>query len=80
MKSKVTLRIDEDVKRVAKAIAQKPGESVSSMVETYFQLLASEAGETKRSDGRDLGPITRRIAGALDRTDASDEESDSVDL
>jgi hypothetical protein len=77
MKSKLTLRIDEDVKRAAKAIARERGESVSSMVEAYFQLLASETDETKGSGEQDLGPITRRIAGALDGYD-SDEESDSV--
>ena len=77
MKSKLTLRIDEEVKRAAKAIAQERGESVSSMVETYFQILASETEGTKHADEQNLGPITRRIAGALDGSD-SDKESDSA--
>jgi hypothetical protein len=43
MKSKLTLRLDAQVKEQAKEIARKKGTSVSKLVEDYFQLLVDEA-------------------------------------
>lgn len=78
MKSKLTLRIDEDVKESAKALARQRGESVSGMVETYFRILTQQMDADERKGGKQgalpagelrdddiLGPVTRRIAGAL---------------
>jgi len=45
MKSKLTLRIRNDVKARAKAIAAQRGTSVSQLVETYFQMLFDRAPE-----------------------------------
>lgn len=72
MQSKLTLRIDEEVKEAAKRLAQERGESVSAMVETYFRILLDrEGGEQDEDDGAldysSLGPITRRIAGAFQK-------------
>ena len=78
MKSKLTLRIDEDVKEAAKRLARERGESLSGLVESYFRILTehsaygAQTGESTSADGdersghsEDLGPVTRRIAGAL---------------
>jgi len=42
MKSKLTLRLDEDLKEQAKRLAEKRGTSVSKIVEHYFRLLLQE--------------------------------------
>lgn len=72
MKSKLTLRIDDEVKQSAKKIARERGASVSAMVEMYFRLLLREEDRVdEESTGLDvpdeytLGPISCRIAGAL---------------
>jgi hypothetical protein len=84
MKSKLTLRIDEEVKEAAKRLARERGESLSGLVEAYFRILTeqSDADEQKggeastdgdeRSSPEDLGPVTRRIAGALGSVSDSD--------
>lgn len=42
MNSKLTLRLDEELKARAKEIARARGTSVSKLVENYFRLLRSE--------------------------------------
>lgn len=42
MNSKLTLRMDEDVKEQAKEIARRRGTSLSALVEDYFRLLSGE--------------------------------------
>lgn len=42
MKSKLTLRLDEDLKERAKRLANRRGTSVSKIVEHYFRLLLQE--------------------------------------
>ena len=42
MKSKLTLRLDKDLKEQAKRLAEKRGTSVSKIVEHYFRLLLRE--------------------------------------
>ena len=42
MKSKLTLRLDKDLKERAKRLAEKRGTSVSKIVEQYFKLLLQE--------------------------------------
>lgn len=78
MKSKLTLRIDEEVKEAAKRLAQERGESLSGLVEAYFRILTEQSDlnnqneeessadrDENASSSRGLGPVTRRIAGAL---------------
>ena len=84
MDSKLTLRINDDVKEAAKKLAKQRGASVSQMVENYFRLLlesdpnpdvnlsslsrgdeASVSSEHAEGEPSELGPTTRRIAGAL---------------
>lgn len=87
MKSKLTLRIDEEVKEAAKRLARERGESLSGMVEAYFRILTESAdpegqngsadsteGGERSSRSEDFGPVTRRIAGALGSvSEASDQ-------
>ena len=42
MKRNVTIQLDEDVIREAKAVASRRGTSVSGLVSTYLQRLAAE--------------------------------------
>jgi len=42
MKSKLTLRLDEDLKERAKRLAEKRGTSASKIVEHYFRILLQE--------------------------------------
>ena len=54
MKTKLTLRLDEDVIARAKAYAARRGTSVSGLVENYFRLVATEPG----GDGGPVGTPT----------------------
>lgn len=87
MKKKLTLRIDEDVKEAAKGLARERGESLSGLVEAYFRILTEHSNRSAenaapRSEGEeqahveDLGPVTRRIAGALgDLSEVDDHDT-----
>ena len=52
MKSKLTLRMNEDVKERAKEVARERGTSLSALVEDYFLLLSGEGS----SDEGDWSP------------------------
>jgi len=51
MKSKLTLRLDEDLKERAKQLADKRGTSVSKIVEHYFKLLLREDSSDAPGEG-----------------------------
>lgn len=61
MKSKLTLRLDDEVKERAKRLAKRRGTSVSKIVEDYFRLLLQQ----------DMGPAE----GTGERTDPSEKDS-----
>lgn len=61
MKTKLTLRIRDDVKAEAKEIAAKRGVSVSQLVETYFQMLAKPKSGDDASARQDT-PLERDTA------------------
>ncbi|WP_103019782.1 DUF6364 family protein [Salinibacter altiplanensis] len=66
MKSKLTLRLDEDLKERTKRLADRRGTSVSKIVEHYFKLLLREdtsdtSGEDASSNG---GPTNGDQLGA----------------
>ena len=74
MKSKLTLRLDERVKKRAKRLAEERGTSVSKIVEDYFRLLlrgetetppGSESESEKNTVPDDLHPRTQRMVEAL---------------
>ncbi|WP_103028586.1 DUF6364 family protein [Salinibacter altiplanensis] len=67
MKSKLTLRLDEDLKERAKRLADRRGTSVSKIVKHYFKLLLREdasdaSGEDASSNG---GPTNGNQSGAV---------------
>jgi hypothetical protein len=55
MKSKLTLRLDDDLKERAKRLAEERGISVSRLVEDYFRLLLQgrAGGDGSSSQGPD---------------------------
>jgi hypothetical protein len=87
MKSKLTLRLDDDLKERAKRLAEERGTSVSKIVEDYFRLLlhdgrGSNEAEEEASDPStvpdDLPPRTRQMVEALGpATDALDLDDDT---
>lgn len=56
MKSKLPLRLDDDLKAEAKEIARKRGTSVSQLVENYFQLLPGREGASDSDAPVELTP------------------------
>jgi hypothetical protein len=71
MKTKLTLRLDEDVIDRAKAYAAARGTSVSGLVEDYFRLVAVEVGgdggppSGAAPDWREgLPPVVRALLGS----------------
>jgi len=63
MGSKLTLTVDEEVIKAAKAYAKSQGRSVSSLVENYLKSLSSEVEEPEPISA--YTPITNRLRGAL---------------
>ncbi len=69
MKSKLTLRLDDDLKERAKQLASERGISVSRLVEDYFRLLLHEStGSDGRSSEEDPG-----LTGASGEKPSSEE-------
>ncbi len=60
MKTKLTLRLDEELIRQAKTYAKNSGKSVSRLVAEYFSLL-----RTKPESERELTPAVRSLVGAV---------------
>jgi hypothetical protein len=77
MKSKLTLRLDANLKERAKRLAEERGTSVSKIVEDYFRLLLHDPTEEAENGERDsaandynavpddLPPRTRQMVEAL---------------
>ena len=61
MQTKLTLRLDEDLIREAKTIAERKGQSLSKIVANFFQSLREKPVETKSK----LTPIVKSLKGAL---------------
>lgn len=88
MKTKLTLRLDEDVIGRAKAYAAARGTSLSALTENYFRLVASEAAvqggdgssvkadaDTPVDDWRSgLPPLTRSLVGIAAGSDADEDD------
>jgi len=78
MAKKLTLRMDEEVIKRAKAYAAERGLSVSTLVEQYFEALVAEESENRgdRADDwkDDLTPFTRRLINREPSSGDVDEE------
>lgn len=72
MQSKLTLRLDDELIREAKALAQQRGTSLSQLVANYFQALTQHGAETP--DDERLPPLTRALKGMLRGAEADEEE------
>ena len=59
MQTKLTLRLDEDLIRLAKAFARSSGKSVSRIVADYFALLGNRNSEVS------ITPTVRALRGSL---------------
>ncbi len=66
MQTKLTLRMDEELIRLAKDFARSSGKSVSRIVSDYFALLGSENQDTV------ITPVVRSLRGALRGADVDD--------
>jgi 3-oxoacyl-(acyl-carrier-protein) synthase len=72
MQSKLTLRLDDELIREAKALARQRGTSLSQLVADYFRALSRSRRD--KPEDEDLPPLTRSLAGAL--ADANVDEED----
>lgn len=81
MKTKLTLRLDDDVIARAKAYAAQRGTSVSGLVEDYFRFVAEpvQGGDGTDApaelDWRDsLPPITRSLVGIAEGVEVTEDD------
>ncbi|MEM1043788.1 MAG: DUF6364 family protein [Bacteroidota bacterium] len=72
MQTKLTLRLDEELIREAKALARRRGTSVSKLVAGYFRALTQHPGEAPEEEP--LPPLTRSLIGALAGAEVSEED------
>jgi uncharacterized protein (DUF2267 family) len=64
MQSKLTLRLDDSLIRVAKTYAQEADKSLSQVVADYFSALAANRDKSEL-DVDSLPPITRSLIGSV---------------
>lgn len=76
MQTKLTLRLDDEVIRSAKAYARARGKSISQIVADYLRMLPA-AGSDEREQPAHLAPIVSSLRGVLRRPDASVEVDES---
>lgn len=70
MRTKLTLRLDEDLIQRAKSFAKKRSKSVSQIVADYFASLDKKPNQPRT----DLTPIVSSLKGALRGTDVDVED------
>ena len=68
MKSKLTLRLDDDLKERAKRLAEERGISVSRLVEDYFRLLLQGRAGGDGSSSQGPGQAAKGGESALEET------------
>jgi hypothetical protein len=69
MRTKLTLRLEQELIERAKKIAQRRGKSISRMVADYFRTL-----ESVETDDRELAPLTRSLRGILREAQVDEED------
>ena len=74
MQSKLTLRVNEELIKIAKRYASQHGVSVSQLVENYLKSLAIE-----QNDPLIQAPILQRLTGILPENISSDEYHQHLD-
>lgn len=73
MQSKLTLRLDDSLIRVAKAYAREADKSLSQVVADYFSALAARRGESDL-DMASLPSITRSLIGSVNIENTIEDE------
>ena len=73
MQSKLTLRMDEDVKEQAKEIARERGTSLSTLVEDYFRLLSGKDSPDEHPESDTA--LTPRLKKVQEQIGAPPEEA-----
>jgi len=61
MQTKLTLRLDDELIKLAKSYAKKSGKSVSQIVAGYFSLM----GEKPKREASEYTPIVQSLKGSL---------------
>jgi hypothetical protein len=69
MRTKLTLRLEQELIERAKRIARRRGKSISRMVADYFRTL-----ESVETDDRELAPLTRSLRGILREVPVDEED------
>ncbi len=72
MQSKLTLRLDDELIREAKEVAQRRGTSLSQLVAGYFRALTQRPGDAPEDEP--LPPLTQALLGTLRDTEAEEED------
>lgn len=72
MQTKLTLRLDDELIREAKALARQRGTSLSQLVANYFRALTRSPAEPPEEER--LPPLTRALAGALRDAEVGEED------
>ncbi len=70
MHAKLTLRLDDDLIRLAKSYAAESGKSLSQIVSDYFALLTAEP----RDGEAHTTPLVRSLRGALRGAEVEEED------
>ena len=74
MKSKLTLRLDEDLKERAKQLADRRGTSVSKIVEHYFKLLLRE--DSSDTPSEEVSSSGEEVSSSEDRSNGDQSGAD----
>ena len=69
MNTKLTLTIEKEVIKIAKAYAKDKGQSLSKMVENYFKFIAQDNLEVSE---KQLSPKVRKLRGIIKTDDNFD--------
>ena len=72
MQTKLTLRLDEELVRRAKAYAKREGKSLSQIVSDYFSLLKQPSGKTREDEP--VAPLTQSLHGILRGAKVGEED------
>ncbi len=75
MDSKLTLNVDKDLARKAKAYARNRGRSLSDLVESYFKILTDKSSYTEY----ELTEKVKSLLGSIKVPEDFDYKSDLID-
>ena len=65
MKTKLTLTLEKEVIKEAKAYAKDHGQSLSKIVENYFKNITKKEENNYNSNENELSPIVKKLRGSI---------------